>query len=179
MLNLATLARPYARAAYDAASDAGAVADWSQALALASSVFSEPEVQRLAHDPRVTSEQVFELFAAVGGERFEPPFGGFLRVLLQNDRLDLLPEITVQFEVLRAEAEQRIKVRVASAVALDDEQQARLRDRLAKRYGREVDLENEIDPELIAGVVIHAGDQVIDGSVRGRLNRLALGIRES
>lgn len=178
MLNLATLARPYARAAFEAARDAGAATDWSEALALASSVFSDPEVRRLAHDPRVTSEQVFELFAAVGGERFAPPFGSFLRILLQNDRLNLLPEIAAQFEVLRAEAEQRIKVRVASAVALDDDQQARLRERLAKRYGREVDIENEIDPELIAGVVIHAGDQVIDGSVRGRLNRLAQGMSE-
>lgn len=178
MLNLETLARPYARAAYDAARGADAVVDWGQALALASTVFSEPEVRRLAHDPRVAPEQVFELFAAVGGERFAPPFGNFLRILLKNDRVDLLPEITAQFEMLRAEAEQRIKVRVASVVALDDEQQARLCERLAKRYGREVDLENEIDPELIAGLVIHAGDQVIDGSVRGRLNRLALEMNE-
>jgi F-type H+-transporting ATPase subunit delta len=104
MLNRATLARPYARAAFAAARNASNQAGWSRALALASAVAHDEHAHRVMHDPRLGRDKVLELFSAVGGDAFDEAFGNFLRTLLHYDRLDLLPEITAQFEVLRAES---------------------------------------------------------------------------
>ena len=100
-------------------------------------------------------------------------FRGFLDVLSSNDRLSLLPEIRALFQELRAEAENRLRVKVVSAVPLDEDQAGRLTAALASRFECEIELDNEIDAEVIGGAVVYAGDQVIDGSLRGRLNKLS------
>jgi F-type H+-transporting ATPase subunit delta len=110
---------------------------------------------------------------AAAGDGLNERFVGYLSVLAEYGRLVLLPEITALFRDLRAEAEKRLRVRVVSAVGLDDEQSSRLRDALARRFEREIELTNEIDPKVIGGAVIYAGDEVIDGSLRGRLHKLA------
>jgi F-type H+-transporting ATPase subunit delta len=172
MLNRTTLARPYARAAFQVASQASASALWSRNLELAAAVVSNPDVHQLIGDPRVGREQVLALFAGVGADRFDASFNNFLKVLATYDRLELLPEIAAQFEQLRREAEQRIRVEVSSAMAMDDAETAALKARLKARFAREVDLEIRVDESLIGGAIIRAGDQVIDGSVRGRLEKL-------
>lgn len=172
MLNQATLARPYARAAFSAARDGDALERWSEALELASVIAATPEVQFLVDDPRVERDQLLGLFTDIGGERFDRHFGNFLRTLERNGRLQLLPEIAVQFERYRRDAESRIRIEVASALPLSDEEAEQLAQRLKKRFGREVELDVEVDESLIGGAVIRAGDQVIDGSVRGRLEQL-------
>ncbi len=173
MLNRTTLARPYARAAFQVASKASGSATWSNNLALAAAVVSSSDVHQLIGDPRVGREQVLALFAGVGEDRFDASFNNFLQVLATYDRLELLPEIAAQFEHLRREAEQRIRVEVSSAMAMNDDEAAALKERLKIRYAREVDLEIKVDESLIGGAVIRAGDQVIDGSVRGRLEKLS------
>lgn len=173
MLNPTTLARPYARAAFAAARDDDTLAEWNDRLRLASAIVSDDTVSRLSRDPRLDRDQILKLFADLGDDRFDPGFTNFLRVLLKYDRIRLLPDITAQFEVLRQQAEGRLTVVVTSARDLDEAQRKSLADKLAKRYGREVDIDSKIDPGLIGGAVIRVGDQVIDGSVRGRLNRLA------
>ncbi|MFU8832143.1 MAG: F0F1 ATP synthase subunit delta [Wenzhouxiangella sp.] len=173
MLNRTTLARPYARAAFQVASKGSASATWSNNLALAATVVSSPDVHQLIGDPRVGREQVLALFASVGEDRFDASFNNFLQVLATYGRLELLPEIAAQFEHLRREAEQRIRVEVSSAMAMSDDEAAALKERLKARFAREVDLEIKVDESLIGGAVIRAGDQVIDGSVRGRLEKLS------
>lgn len=172
MLNRSTLARPYARAAFRFARDEGRVEQWGEALAFAGGMLATEVMRYLAGDPRVGRDRVLDIFADVGGERFDKSFLNFLRIATINGRLELLPEIASQFEQLRRDAEHRIKVRVASAMPLDDEQASRLGERLRARFGREVEMDVEIDESLIGGAVIRAGDQVIDGSVRGRLEQL-------
>lgn len=164
-----TLARPYARAAFNAAKDEGRVTAWSQALAFAARVAADPQVQALLKHPQLNAQQAVGLLVM---DASDATFSRFVRLLADNRRLELLPEIAGLFEQLRAEAERVVKARVRSATTLGDADLAAIRDGLRRRFGREVELETELDPSLIGGAVIDAGDVVIDGSIRGKLERL-------
>lgn len=172
MAQALTLARPYARAAFELAHAHGALAAWSAQLGFAAAVAADPRVAALGNDPRVKAEQLVALHLPpdVGVEQ---PFARFLGELAAHRRLALLPEIAVLFETLKREAESRLRVKVTSALALDAAQADELKQALKRRYRREIDLDVRIDPALIGGVVIDTGAQVIDGSARGRLAQLA------
>jgi len=172
MLAEPTLARPYARAAFDLARDAGRVDQWSRALSLAAAAVKDDLMQRVIGHPQVTEEQMTSLFEDVLGDAADSSFNGFIKVLLHYRRLPLLPEIAEQFEQQRRASEQRLKVNVTSAVEMKPEQIERLAERLQARFGTEIELETDVDDELIGGLVVRAGDKVIDASVRGRLERL-------
>jgi F-type H+-transporting ATPase subunit delta len=167
-----TLARPYARAAFEVARDAGATAAWSQALAFAAAVSADPQVAALASDPRVKSEQLVALHLPQGTTA-EAPFGRFLAELAAHRRLALLPEIAALYETYKRESESQLLVKVTSAMALDAAQTEQLKASLKRRFKREIELETRVDASLLAGVVIDTGSEVIDGSARGRLDRLA------
>ncbi|TVS11787.1 MAG: F0F1 ATP synthase subunit delta [Wenzhouxiangella sp.] len=173
MLNRTTLARPYARAAFLSAREHDALERWSANLELAAQISAHDPVPELLDNPRLTRDQVMSLFTGTGGERFEQPFVNFLKTLGQYRRLALLPEICAQFEALRREAEKRVRALVTSAYPMDEEQTGEMRARLQARFGREIDLVVEVDASLIGGAVIRIEDQVMDGSVRGQLERLA------
>lgn len=172
MLAETTLARPYARAAFELADKAGTVDHWSDALGVAAAVAADPSAAALIGSPRMNAEQLLSLFGDVLGDRMDKPVRGFLNVLMHYRRLELLPEIAAQFETLRRASEDRIKVRVTSAVEMDDAQREKLAARLKQRFGSEVVMETEVDADLIGGLIVRAGDKVIDASVRGRLEQL-------
>lgn len=172
MLNRTTLARPYARAAFEAARDAEALPRWSEALELAALIAGSEDMRYLSGHPRVGGDRLLELFTGIGEEKFDESFSNFLKVVITNGRLELLPEIAAQYEHYRREAEQRIRVEVISARPMGDEESDSLAERLKARFGREVDMHVKVDESLIGGAVIRAGDKVIDGSVRGRLEQL-------
>jgi F-type H+-transporting ATPase subunit delta len=113
------------------------------------------------------------MFAGLGGADIDPYWRNFIRLLTQNKRLAVLPEIADQFELLRAQYENEVDVQVTSAVALSDAQRAKLAAALKTRFKRDVRMTTAIDPALLGGAVIRAGDLVIDGSINGRLQRLA------
>lgn len=171
MSSLTTLARPYAKAAFELAESQGALGDWDRLLGLAADIVAEESVAVLLGNPLVAREQLIGIVTGALGEE-QQGFSGFLTVLGDNDRLALLPEIAGLFRKLREEAEQRLSVRVVSAVPLDDDQAGRMKQALAKRFEREIEMESEIDASVLGGAVIYAGDQVIDGSLRGRLENL-------
>ncbi|NDY94228.1 F0F1 ATP synthase subunit delta [Wenzhouxiangella limi] len=173
MLNRTTLARPYARAAFQSARAHDSVQTWGHNLAVAAQVASEEPMPALLENPRLTKAQILDVFREAGGEALDDRFLNFLKTLSQYRRLALLPDVYVQFEALRREAEERVHVLVTSAHAMSEEQARRLSERLRQRFEREIDLEVEVDASLIGGAVIRARDQVIDGSVRGQLKRLA------
>jgi len=173
MSTLATLARPYAKAAFELAQDAQALAAWSDRLALAAEMVAEPALARLLESPEVSHERIVGIMTDAAGEAFDKRFRDFLAILADNGRLALLPQVGEQYGELRDEAEKRLKVRVVSAVPLDDDQAARMRDALARRFEREIELRNDVDAAVIGGAVVYAGDQVIDGSLRGRLQKLS------
>jgi F-type H+-transporting ATPase subunit delta len=127
----------------------------------------------LLDSPDVSAREAAKVLVDAGGMAFNERFRGFLSVLGDNRRLPLLPQIASLYSTLRAEAEKRLQVRVVSAVPLDEEQARRMREALAKRFDCEIELENEIDEHVIGGAVIYAGDEVIDGSLRGRLQKLS------
>ena len=164
-----TLARPYARAAFAIARDANALPAWSDALAFAARVAADPSVAALLGNPGLTQADATTLLAPDGADAL---FGNFLGLLFENRRLSLLPEITGQFDELRFEAERVVKAKVTSAVALPASELDTIKAALAKRFGREVEVEASVDESLIGGAVIDAGDVVIDGSIKGKLGRL-------
>ena len=168
-----TLARPYARAAFAIARDAGALPAWSDALAFAARVAADPQVAGLLGNPKLTQADAATLLAPEGASEL---FGNFLGLLFDNRRLTLLPEIAGLFDELRFEAERVVKARVTSAVALPAGELETIKAALKKRFGREVEVETAVDAELIGGAVIDAGDVVIDGSIKGKLGRLEMAL---
>ena len=170
MSSALTLARPYARAAFALASDHDHLPQWSMRLGFAAQIALDPRVQALLGHPKLSADDAVELLLPPGAP--DPVFTQFLAVLADNGRLSLLPEITALYAQLRAEAEHVVKARITSATPLDAPELAKLHDALKHRFGREVVIETAVDPELIGGAIIDAGDVVIDGSLRNKLARL-------
>jgi F-type H+-transporting ATPase subunit delta len=164
-----TLARPYARAAFAIAQERGRLGPWSEALGFAARVAADPQAAALLANPRFGADDAATLLSVDGAE---PAFADFLALLSQNRRLALLPEIAGLYEELRAEAERVVRARVTSAAALPAAELDTIKAALRKRFGREVELETAVDESLIGGALIDAGDVVIDGSLRGKLQRL-------
>jgi len=167
-----TLARPYARAAFELASSSGStLGDWARKLAFAAQAAADPQVRALFGNPRVTPPELASLFLPEG-EPTNSTFAEFVNLLADNQRLHVLPEITALFEQRKREAEKILQVRVRTAAPIDAGETAKLTDALKRRFGRDIELEQTVDPTVLGGAVIDAGDVVIDGSVRGRLHQL-------
>lgn len=171
MSNALTFARPYARAAFELARAHNALGEWAGKLAFAAQVAADPRVTALFGDPRVSQADLVALVLPEG-EGADTPFADFVRVLAENGRLPVLPEIGALFEELKHEAERVLKVNVRSATPMDAAEAAKLKDALKRRFGRDIEIEQSIDTDVLGGAVIDAGEIVIDGSVRGRLARL-------
>jgi F-type H+-transporting ATPase subunit delta len=169
--NVQTLARPYARAAFDLAQADGLLADWSRRLAFSADIAAAGDVAAALARPNMAQSQQIAVVLP-DGDTVDGTYGRFLAVLAENRRLPLLPDIAAQYALLRAEAERIVKARVRTAVALEPAQIETLKAALKRRFGRDVELSNEIDPGVLGGAVIDAGDIVIDGSVRGRLTKM-------
>jgi F-type H+-transporting ATPase subunit delta len=173
MSSLTTLARPYAKAAFDLASADNALADWDEMLELASGMAADEQLADLLDHPHVSASRVVSAMSDAAGDRFSDRFNGYLQVVAANHRLPLLFEISAMYRTLRLAAEKRLQVRVVSAVELEPGQAERMKAALTRRFEQEVFLQNVIDPDVLGGAVIYAGDQVIDGSLRGRLQKLS------
>lgn len=173
MAETATAARPYAQAAFDVARAAGKLKNWSEWLSTAAALVGDARVRDLIGNPRVPKAQLQGFMLDALGAVLDQHGKNFIRLLMENRRLMLLPEIAALFEDNRAEAEGTLRVRVTSAETLSGEQQRTLAAALKKRFQREVVLHCDTDKNLIGGAIIRAGDRVIDGSARGKLQRLA------
>ncbi len=172
MADNATIARPYARAAFEQARGDNALAAWGELLAKASATLADERVERLVGNPHVRTGELVDFLLDVAGATANANARNFLRLLAENRRLDALPQIAAQYETLRSEVENTVDVTVTSALPLTAEQSAKLSAALAKRLQRTVRLHAETDPTLIGGAIVRAGDFVVDGSLRGRVERL-------
>ncbi|HEY9511724.1 MAG TPA: F0F1 ATP synthase subunit delta [Rhodanobacter sp.] len=172
MAQAITLARPYARAAFEVAQAAGTLDAWAQALVFAAAVAADPRVAGLGADPRVLPAQLVALHLPPGVAE-DAPFANFLIELAEQRRMALLPEVAELYAVFKRESESQLLVKVTSAMALDAAQTEQLRASLQRRFKRDIALETRVDPALLAGVLVDTGTEVIDGSARGRLARLA------
>jgi F-type H+-transporting ATPase subunit delta len=169
----ATIARPYAKAAFEYARDASAFAAWSEGLKTAAEIVSDPRVAPLTKSPEWSAADLVSVITDVAGAKLDAGMRNFVRVLAENHRLLLLPEIAAHYEVLRSAIENTIDVEVVSAVPLDAAQADKLRAALSTRLERRVRMRTSVDSTLLGGAVVRAGDLVIDGSLKGRLQRLA------
>ena len=172
MSSLTTLARPYAKAAFELANSDCNLAAWDDMLSAVAIITADEGMANWLQSPHSTAEKAVEIIAEAMGGEVDSRFQGYLGVLADNDRLSLCSEISRMFEHLRADAERRLQVRVVSATALQESDIERMQSALAKRFDREITLSNEIDADVLGGAIIYAGDQVIDGSLLGRLKRL-------
>lgn len=173
MAELATLARPYANAVFDLAKSGGALEQWSRMLNVLVEVSSAPQVRQMLESPDLPAEARAHKLVEICGETLNDKARNFVHLLAHNKRLEVVGEVRDQFEARKAEAERVLDVEVITACELSPEQSDRLRHALAGKFEREVNLTGRIDPSVLGGAVIRAGDTVIDASLRGRLDRLA------
>jgi F-type H+-transporting ATPase subunit delta len=172
MAELATIARPYAEAAFEVADREGKLAAWSEALARLAKVAADPGILRLVGDPLATPDAVYGVIAGTAGDL---PVGAqnLLRVLIENGRVAVLPQARELFDALKNEREGIVDAGIESAFPLDAAQTAELVTGLEARFKRKVRPHVSVDKELIGGVRVAVGDEVIDGSVRGQLAAMA------
>jgi len=173
MAEAITIARPYAEAAFKLARDRSRLAAWADMLQLLEAVSQDARMQARIGDPNVTAAELEKLFVAICGDRLDADGRNFVKVLADNGRAALLGEIRKLFDALKAGHEGLLNVRIVSAFPMSDDQQKQFVSRLEAKYQRKVVANVEVDKSLIGGVRVEVGDQVMDASVRGRLDGMA------
>lgn len=175
MAEVTTLARPYAKAAFDFANDAGnagKVAQWQEYLIFSASLMKDEAFNQYIRQPSMTQSDKLDALVKISNDSFPTDYKNFLAQLAENDRLALLPAIADEFDVLKSQAQQELKAEVESAFELSPAEIALLEAGLEKRFGQKVQLTSSVNAELIAGVVIRVGDQIIDDSALAKLKQL-------
>jgi F-type H+-transporting ATPase subunit delta len=173
MAELATVARPYAEATFRAALDKGSLAGAADGLALLAAIAADERVRSVMTDPRVSHAQKKDLFASIAGDRLDQVTRNLLGVLVDNRREELIGAIAQEFDALKREHERVVKARITSAQPLSDAQRGDIVAALERRYGKKVEAELDVDPELLGGARVQVGDQVIHASVRDALAQMA------
>ncbi len=168
-----TIARPYARAVFETANEESKLTEWSAMLGLLEAVVTDVQMKPVLATPKLDAAALTDFILDVCGSGLSVTGKNFVKVLANAGRLSLLPEINKLYEQLRAEAEGSVEVEVISAYELAAEQQNTIAAAMTKRLGKKVEISSHIDNTLIGGVIIRAGDTVIDASVRGRLKAMA------
>lgn len=177
MAEIVTIARPYAEAVYRIAAEQERLDSWSRTLAALALMATTPDMVSVLTDPSVSASQLEELIWGVLGDYADGDVKRFVVTLVENHRLLALPEIACQFERLKTNAEGRVEARVETAFPLTAEQRADLIKVLSEKYHKTVQLDVSENPELIGGVRIFVGDNVIDASVRGKLHAMAVSLK--
>jgi F-type H+-transporting ATPase subunit delta len=178
MSDFETIARPYAKAIFELATEEGSLQAWLDRLTTSAAISDDAGMQAIFEMPSMLPSEHVELFLSVyagikGAEVASSEFKNFIGLLAENDRLPALSEIASNYEILKQEADGKIEVQVTSAQALSDKQKDDIAKSLAKKLGKEVSITSDVDESLIAGAIIRAGDLVIDGSVLERLSKLS------
>lgn len=176
MANLSSIARPYALAAFEYARLHQQLPAWKNFLETASFIANEKNIVSLMANPELSSAKLFDLFNGILSEQMNAEQNNYLKLLSEHKRLNVLPEILELFNTLYAQLEKISKVRVVTATEVQETFKQKLSQQLTKRIQREVTLQCEIDPAIIGGAIIHIGDRVIDGSIRGKLSRLLVSL---
>ena len=176
MAELATVARPYAEALFRAARERNSLGAVAEGLAFVAAAARDPQMHSALSNPKVSAQQKKELFAAVVGERMDAELGNLVTVLVDAHREVLIGHIAEQFDELKREHEKVVRARITSARPLDDAQRSEIVAALEKRYGRKIEAELDVDPQLLGGARVQVGDQVINASVRDALAQMAAAI---
>ena len=172
-----TVARPYAEAAFALAREANALPMWSEMLRVAAAVAEDPQMRAALDNPKLSAGDKESLFLSICGERLDTEGRNFVRVLIGAERIELLPEIRTLFEALKDSDEGVARASIASAFPLSDDELARLKSALERRFRRKIEASVSVDPTLIGGARILVGDTLIDASVKGELEAMAKHLR--
>lgn len=172
MAELLTLARPYAKAAFAYASEQNSADQWSAVLQMLSAAVQDEAFSAYLNRPELTPAQKVSVFTQFLGDKSTSSVSNFLTMLAENDRLVLLPEIANEYEALKSQGNNIVDVVIESAMALNAEQEALLKQALERHFNSTITVKVEVNPALIAGVVIRAGDQVIDDSALNKLEKM-------
>ncbi len=173
MSELATLARPYAEAAFKRAKETGHSQEWSDALAFLSAIMQDESLTAIVSNPKVDQEKLTALLQDICQEQLKGEVTNFLRLLIENNRLKLAPQIAELFEKYKADNEGYVDVDVVTAYALTKAEEHKFAAALKKKFNKEVNINSYIDKALLGGFLVKAGDSVIDGSISGQLQQLA------
>ncbi len=172
MSELTTAARPYARAVFEMANEASDLAKWSETLSFMSAIAGNEDVQALLANPKMAKQAGADAFIKICDKNLDDKAENLVRMLAENDRLSLLPEMSVIYETLKDEAEGSLEALVTTAKKLTQAEEKSIAAALKKRLGRDVKLKVSVDDSLLGGAIIRAGDLVMDGSLKGRLNKM-------
>lgn len=173
MAEVSTVARPYAKAAFEYAQEKDSLSQWSDMLALASAVATNGDMKSVLDSPALTSDQKAEIFVDVCGSGLGDDVKNFVHTLAEHKRLGALTVISEMFEELKSARDQAVDVEVISAYEMTTEQENKLAEALKAKWQKAISLQSRVDADLIGGVIIRAGDVVIDNSIRGKLAKLA------
>jgi len=177
MADFTTAARPYAKAVFEIAQQGGKFDDWSNRLAVLGAIIDHPEMQTRLDAPNLTQEDTAKMVETVASDVVnDSDSRNFIKLLAENNRMKLLGDISGIYEELRSEAEGEIEANVVSAFELTDEQRDKMAAALSKKLDRKVRIVSTVDNSLIGGAIIRAGDLVIDGSVKGRLEKMTTAV---
>jgi F-type H+-transporting ATPase subunit delta len=177
MAELTTIARPYAEAAFRIARDTNTLPVWSELLRFLCEVAADPQAARALDNPKLTAADKAALLLSIGGEHLDATGRSFVKVLVDADRVAVLPQIRALFEALKNDADGVAKARIDSAFPLSDAQMAELKAALEKRFGRKIEATVNVDPALGGGARITVGDTVIDGTIEAQLAAMATQLR--
>jgi len=173
MNEIATLARPYAVAVFKRAKETNSSKQWSKNLSFLAAVLSDDAIWGMIDDPKVGKVKLLTLLLDICADQLDQEGSNFLKLLIENNKLSLVPSILELFETYKAEDEGFIDIDVTTAYAFSKESKQKLNEVLEKNFGKKVNMNVVVDSSLIGGVLVRAGDQVIDGSIRGQLQQLA------
>jgi len=173
MAESSTIARPYAKAAFEYALENKALEQWSKALDLLALIANDKDAVAFVSNPNVTNEQRVSFFETLAGDKLDKKLKNFIKLLSDNNRLLELPELNQQFSHLKADYEKTVDVELVSAIEMTEATQKLFAEKLAKRLGRKVSIQNNVDPSLIGGLIVKAEDLVIDGSISGKIAKLS------
>jgi F-type H+-transporting ATPase subunit delta len=173
MAEIATVARPYAEAVFKSAVEKALLGPASESIALVAAIAADEQMRSALMNPRVSAQQKKDLFSAAAGDRLDPTVKNLVSVLVDGHREVLIGSIAEQFEELKRDHERVLQAHITSAQPLSDSQRAEIVSALERRYGKKVEAQLDVDPQLLGGARVQIGDQVIHASVRDALGQMA------
>lgn len=177
MAEAITIARPYAEAVFKSAQATNTINEWSAMLKFAASVANDPQIRSLIGNPSVSARQLADIFLELGKNKLNEAGRNLILLMAENGRLDVLPQVSELFEQLKSQHEGVLEAKIVSAFPLNATQLRKLITALERKFGHEINATVSVDPELIGGVKIEIGDEILDSSVRGKLNAMAVALK--
>jgi len=177
MAEAITVARPYADAVYKMAVANNSLFQWSKMLQLAAEIAEDEQIKLLIGNPRVSAKQLGDIFLEIGRSKFNAEARNLVMLLIENKRVVVLSQISQLFEQLKARHEGVLEARIVSAFAIENRQLKKLVEDLEQKFKRKIEAQVSIDPELIGGIKVEVGDEILDASVRGKLEAMAVALK--